>query len=225
MLCDATPRDKRRSAARKVEHDVADFENRRQRVPQPLVSAWPMNRETSHHALVSVVRCEVKVTSIGVVVAKLPVIRFGLSQMLAEGITHVLARNAGKRASVETLEIDIEAHGVAQRISSRTAAEACADCNSDDRTLINGQLRGVAAIACTALLADFFIANNMMRPGLYAKGVYRCGCGDALMSYKSDYDYDKELTHVHEVQSGDPSSLSAIASATAEGPSPRKPDS
>jgi hypothetical protein len=112
MLCNATPRYKRCSTARTVKHNIAECENRRQRIPQPLVSAWPMNRQPSDHVPVGVVRCEVNVASIRVVVAKLPVIRFGLCEMRAESIADALARHARKLASVEALQIDIEAHGV-----------------------------------------------------------------------------------------------------------------
>ena len=103
---------KRRSAARKVKHDVAQSENGSQCIPQPLVGTWPVNGEASHHAHVGVVSCEVEVARIRIVVSKLPVVQLSLGEVLAESVTDSLAGNAGELASVEALEINVEAHGV-----------------------------------------------------------------------------------------------------------------
>lgn len=111
MLYDGAARYKRRFAARKIEHDVAQREKGCQSIPQPLVGARSVNGEASHHARV-VVRGEVEVARIGVVVAKLPVIRLGLGEVRAKDITNSLAGNARKLASVKALEKDIEAHGL-----------------------------------------------------------------------------------------------------------------
>src|SRR6476469_9528050 len=99
MLRDRAVSHKRRSAARKVKDQITKCENGSKRIPQPPVSARPVNGEASHHARVGVVRREVEVARIRIVVANLPIIRLGLGEMCAEDIAEALARNACELAS------------------------------------------------------------------------------------------------------------------------------
>jgi hypothetical protein len=117
MLRHGAARHKRRSAARKVKDQIAKRENGSKRIPQPLVSARPVNSDASHRARVGVVRREVEIARIRVVVTELPVVLLDLGEMCAEDIADSLARNACELALVEALEEDIEAHGVCSGLS------------------------------------------------------------------------------------------------------------
>ena len=112
MLCDTTPCHKRCSATWKIEHDVSECEDGSQRIPQPLVSAWPVNSEPPHHARLGGVHREANVARIRLIVAELPEVRLSLGEVCAKSDAHTLARNTFELAVLKTLHIDIEAHGV-----------------------------------------------------------------------------------------------------------------